>query len=654
MLTADQWHRRLARRGWLMSLVVVLMLTAAGPGLSASREVGVPPPSVAPSLATPDESDGEPGRSVPYELTIVGLEDSALETLLTQVSQLAALQSRPPASLAGLRRRAEDDLERFRQALRSEGFYASRIDFRIETGAPDRSDDAEADSDEPEEREVGDAPPPGSARVIVEVEAGDLILLEDYRVEYQGAPPPSAELPLGLADLGLELGMPARAPEIVAAEARLERALKEGGHPLARILDRKAVVDYALGTMSVTVQADAGPPADFGPTRFVGLERVEEDYLQEILPWRSGERFDQRQVDAARLRLARTALFDSVVFEPAEALDDQGRLPMTIRVVEADHRSIGAGVSFSTDLGPGGEAFWEHRNLLGRNEQLRLALRGSTVEQGTDAEFRKPRFLAPGQSLLGSLALVQSDTDAFEQTSVRAFAGLERSIAAIWTVNAGVSAEFADLEDEDGQRTFIIYDAPLGIARDGSDDLLNPTRGTKLGLSVTPAVGTLEENVFFVTTNLTGSAYLKLDEAARVILAARGRIGSVVGEATDILPANRRLYAGGGGSVRGFAFQEVGPLDDDDDPLGGRSVIELGGEVRLRVTEDIGVVPFVEGGIVGDTPLPDFEERFLWAIGLGLRYFTAVGPLRLDVAFPVNGRDSDDFFQFYVSLGQAF
>ena len=106
--------------------------------------------------------------------------------------------------------------------------------------------------------------------------------------------------------------------------------------------------------------------------------------------------------------------------------------------------------------------------------------------------------------------------------------------------------------------------------------------------------------------------------------------------------------------MRGYEFQSVGPLDEDDDPLGGRSVIEVGAEVRLRVTEEIGVVPFIEGGIVGESPWPDFEERFLWAAGLGLRYFTAIGPLRLDVAVPINGRDSDDSFQFYVSLGQAF
>ena len=138
------------------------------------------------------------------------------------------------------------------------------------------------------------------------------------------------------------------------------------------------------------------------------------------------------------------------------------------------------------------------------------------------------------------------------------------------------------------------------------------------------------------------------------MLSARTRIGSIIGQETDELPANKRFYSGGGGSVRGYEFQSIGPEDDKGDPTGGRSVLEVSGEVRLRVTEDIGLVPFIDGGTVSEQPFPDFDERFLWAGGLGLRYFTGIGPLRLDVAFPINGRDSDDIFQFYISLGQAF
>ena len=127
-----------------------------------------------------------------------------------------------------------------------------------------------------------------------------------------------------------------------------------------------------------------------------------------------------------------------------------------------------------------------------------------------------------------------------------------------------------------------------------------------------------------------------------------------MGESTEDLPANKRFYAGGGGSVRGYEFQTVGPLDDDDDPLGGRSLVEVSAEVRTRVTDEIGLVPFVDGGTVFDTAYPDFDETLRWAAGIGLRYFTAVGPVRVDFAFPLNGRDDDDAFQFYVSFGQAF
>ena len=576
-----------------------------------------------------DEEAPEDEARVDYDVAIVGVEEPDLEKLLTQISQLSELQSKPPASLAGLRRRAEGDLERFRKALRSEGFYASKLDLRIATA---------------------DAP----VAVTVEVQPGTIYLLEDYEIVYQGAPNPGEALPQRLEDLDLELGMPARAPDIVAAEQRLLKALREGGHPLARILDREAVVDHALGALTVTLTVDAGPAAAFGAVSFEGLDGVEEDYLQDILPWSVDEPWDQRKVEEARLLLARTALFESIVIEPAERVDEAGRLAMIINVIEADHRSIGGGLSFSTDLGPGANVFWEHRNLLGRNESLRLAAQASTEERRAEATLRKPRFWRADQSLLSSLTLVDRENDAFDEQSVRAFGGLERSIATIWTVSGGVGAEFARLEDEEGKDSFLIYDLPLGVVRDARDDFLNPTEGTRVALTVTPAFGTIEDNVFFVTSDLSASGYLSLDEEDRVILAARGRFGSILGEESAVLPANRRLYSGGGGSVRGYEFQTIGPLDADDDPLGGRSVIEVGAEVRVRITEEIGVVPFIEGGIVGDDPMPDFDEDFLWAAGLGLRYFTEIGPLRLDVAVPINRRDRDDRFQFYVSLGQAF
>jgi len=171
---------------------------------------------------------------------------------------------------------------------------------------------------------------------------------------------------------------------------------------------------------------------------------------------------------------------------------------------------------------------------------------------------------------------------------------------------------------------------------------------------VTPYTGEGDDALLFAVGSVSGSAYKALDADRRYVLAGRATLGSLVGEDTDNIPADKRFYAGGGGSIRGYEFQSVGPLDADGDPLGGRSLIELNAEVRVRVTEQIGLVPFVDGGMVFDSIYPDFDEDLRWAGGLGVRYFTAFGPLRMDIAVPLNKREFDDSFQFYISLGQAF
>jgi translocation and assembly module TamA len=171
---------------------------------------------------------------------------------------------------------------------------------------------------------------------------------------------------------------------------------------------------------------------------------------------------------------------------------------------------------------------------------------------------------------------------------------------------------------------------------------------------VTPYTGTGDGGLLFAVGTVSGSAYRALDTDRRFVLAGRAKFGSLVGEETDDVPANKRFYAGGGGSIRGYEFQSVGPLDANNDPLGGRSLIELNAELRVRITEQIGLVPFVDGGMVFDSVYPDFEEDLRWAAGLGVRYFSAIGPLRLDIAIPLNKREVDDSFQFYISLGQAF
>jgi translocation and assembly module TamA len=384
------------------------------------------------------------------------------------------------------------------------------------------------------------------------------------------------------------------------------------------------------------------------------LTSVKEDYLRRIVAWQEGEPYDQRKVNAVQAELNSTGLFSSVKITPGETVTGGGELPVVVDVAESTHRSIGAGLHYSTDVGFGGDVFWEHRNYFGRNEQLKFSITGAQIEQAGRIDFRKPAFLQRDQALLGTAEIANRNTEAFDQQSIAGSVSLDRPLFEKWRGTAGISASYDIIEDNDGTERVKLLGLPLTARRMSVDNVLNPTKGSIIDLTATPYAGASNSPLQFLRVSAGGSTYYSVDKKSRFILAGRMRVGSIVGETTDDLPADKRFYAGGGGSVRGYAFQKVGPLDSDGDPTGGRSLLEISGELRIRVTDTIGIVPFIDGGAVTEASYPNFSEPILWAGGLGFRYYTDIGPLRLDFAFPINGRKEDDFFQFYVSFGQAF
>ena len=154
---------------------------------------------------------------------------------------------------------------------------------------------------------------------------------------------------------------------------------------------------------------------------------------------------------------------------------------------------------------------------------------------------------------------------------------------------------------------------------------------------------------------MSAAGYYAIGDDDRVVLAGRGRVGTIFGEKFDEVPVDQRLFAGGANSIRGYEFQRAGPLDANADPTGGRSLVDFGAEIRARFLDDWGMVVFADGGTASRGQYLDGGERMLFAAGIGARYYTKVGPVRFDIAFPLNGRDGvDDLFQFYISFGQAF
>ncbi|MGH6914922.1 MAG: autotransporter assembly complex protein TamA, partial [Geminicoccales bacterium] len=287
--------------------------------------------------------DARDGSEIEYDATISGVSDDRLHALLRSASHLVALADRPPATVAALERRTQDDLARLRETLRSEGYYDSSLDYRLNT----------------DERPVD---------VRIEVVPGQRYKLAEFEISYEISPPPRKEAQPSLSDIGVTPGMPARAPDVLSAEKKAVETLQSRGHPFAKSGHLTATVRHDKREMTVQLPIDAGPPAAFGDLRITGLTSVEEDYIRRIAVWSEGAAFDQRKVDALRGTLNGTGLFSSVKVTKAATIGADGRIPITVDVGESPHRSIGAGVRYSTDVGPGADIFWEHRNYFHRNE----------------------------------------------------------------------------------------------------------------------------------------------------------------------------------------------------------------------------------------------------------------------------------------------
>lgn len=567
---------------------------------------------------------------IDYRTEFTGVEDERLEKLLESASQLKTLEDRPPPSLVALERRIRSDVDRLQTVLRSEGYYDARIEYRLES----------------EKDPVG---------VFVDVATGPRYTLARFTVTYSGVGSDAPDLPMEPDALGVILGDPARAEMVTTARRLLLEALADMGRPFAEVLDQSVVVDHADDSMSVRLEVSPGELAHFGTVEVADSVSVEADYIESFVPWEEGEVFDRRKVNELRKLLLDTGLFAGVAIERPNESTADGRVPVTIRVEERKHRSIGLAGRWSTDQGFAVEAQWEHRNLFGRGELLSLSGELGEIKQEFIAAFEKPNFLRRDQALLLNGALAHENTDAYEGPLTRYFGGVRRRINQNWKIVAGVPIEFSNLSDLQGARKFTLVGLEVRGDRDTSNDRFDPNDGSRLNLSLLPFYGTGENRVNFLTGRLGVTGYHAVDDQERFTLAGRGKLGSTVGESTTTLPANKRFYAGGGSSIRGYRFQSVGPLGPGNTPLGGRSVFEVSAELRAKITDTLGGVIFIDGGNVYDDEVPDLSTNLQWAVGFGGRYFTAFGPLRLDFGFPLNGRDNvDDFMQFYISIGQAF
>ena len=584
----------------------------------------------------------------PYTLDVSIDGDERLQEAVRNSSALLRDAERPPPGTAGLLARARGDYGRIAAALYARGHYGGTVRITV--------------NGQPVETLRPDVALPDPASVSVTVDPGPLFRFGEIRIEGlpdSGLTEEDREA-LQLDDWELTEGAEARSGAVLETEGRLVELWRQRGHPKAAVPTRDVVADHRTETVDVTLIVDPGPAAQFGAVEVTGTERMDPGFVRRMTGIAPGEPYDPDTVRLARERLQRLGVFSSIAPAEGDAIDADGLLPITFNVSERKRRLIGGGASYSTLEGASLEAYWLHRNLFGRAESLRFdasvsrigaeALSGLNYAAATT--FRKPGVLSPNTDMTLRLAGQREFVETYESRSVTAQAGLEHRFSDKLTGATAVSVERAYVEDAFGSNRYSIVSVPSTLDFDGRDDKLDPTRGFRATANAEPLFE-FENGTAALVARGSLAGYFSLSGDNRTVLAARTALGSIVGGELQDIPANRRFFLGGGGSIRGYQYRSVGPRIGEE-VVGGLSFWEASVEARFRVSETIGIVPFIDAGAAYEKSAPDFSEGIRVGAGLGLRYYTGLGPLRFDVAVPLNGGEDDPSIAFYVGLGQAF
>lgn len=599
------------------------------------------------SQADKDEAAviGDP-QSYTVDFSIEG-DDGDVEDALKGASSLWQGREKPASGAAGLIATARGDYRSLLGALYRQGRYGGVIEISI--------DGRDAAGLQP------DAVFPEPVSVSVRVRPGPVFTFSGAGV-INAAPPPveSGDTVEAPADKGYAPGEVARSTAVKDAARLSVEAWRQQGHAKARIADTAIVADHDTNTVDAELTVEPGPLARYGQVSVEGTARMDPEFVAWMAGLEPGKEYDPDDLARASKRLARLDVFTSQRFVEADAIGDDGILPVSLVVQERKPRRIGVGATYSTTDGLGVEGYWLHRNLFGHAERLRIDAKVAGIGRTADPRnfdyrlattFTRPGVITPDTDLILSGEVEREILPAYKRTAGGGEIKLSHLFSDKLSGYVATFGEYARYNDVFGTRDFTTAGLRSGLIWDTRDNETDATRGFYLSGEVEPFYEFEYANAAIKAVG-EARAYVSPADNDRVVLAARVKAGMLAGVPIAQTPPDKLFFAGGGGSVRGYGYKTIGvttPLG----LVGGRSLFETSAEIRLKATDTIGIVAFADGGAVGPDAAPDFSAMRFGA-GLGLRYYTALGPIRLDAAVPLNRQPGDSRFAVYAGIGQAF
>lgn len=588
--------------------------------------------AVAASAALLTQTGPAPARA---ETPKASLEGDLPARLRAAIAEAIGQTDHPIDNRFEARRRAREAASDAVAVLRSEGYYGAEVT--------------------PEVGE-GDTPQP-----VVQVQPNRRFVIEDPQIAWSGEAPPANVQAAAQAVMGLANGQAGRAADVVGAEGRIVAAVQKRGFADVVAEPREVVVDHSDQTLHPTYRIAAGALVRLDGVRLVTTGRTSPAWLDRLAPWVEGDAYDPEDVGELERRLLDTGVYESVTvaLAPRSEATLQGLRPVIVSLADRSKRQLEIGASYSTSEGAGADARLTRYNLLGRADTVAVFAKGSKLDSRLGAEVSLPHWRRAQQTLKATTAIYRSQTDAYDETGVGFSADVQRRFGKTSYVTVGGSLDYSQTDELQAKtlrplgRDLVAVAALGALALDRSDDPLDPKRGWRIEARLEPTLIAGSDTLPYLKAQGQATAYLPFGEKARTVVAGRVKVGSIVGGLIPEVPASRRFYSGGGGSVRGYAYQGIGPRLSDNTPQGGLSLTEASVELRQKLTARWGVVAFLDAGSIGSDPTPSFKELSLGA-GLGVRYDLGFGPIRADLAVPLNKRKGDPSFQVYLSIGQSF
>ena len=570
----------------------------------------------------------------------VAVEAAAWRDVRARFNSLSALKDGGGRadSRAEVAQRARADRQLLLDILNGQGFFDAEVRLKSEVSATDA----------------------GAINVVLTVLSGRLYHLGQIAFTAPAVQPTD----LISGSFAPRMGDAIVADVIMAAEANISVKLPQSGYPFATIGQRDILLDSEHGVGDYTLPVDTGARSYFGQLRTEGTPVLTAEHVSILRRFKTGDLYDSRKVDDLRAALITTGLLSTVSVEavPSEGLAPDGTpyADLLVRQEAAPPRTLAASAGYGTGQGLRAEGSWIHRNLFPPEGSLKVTGLLGTQEQAASVAFARANAGRRDRNLEIALSALHSKYDAFEAYTGR-LAGTMAFVSTpiwqkklTWSIGAEILATYEDAFDlarsARDRRLYYIAALPGQLGLDRSNDLLDPVRGYRVNVRVSPEVSLGTGKRAYVRVILDGSYYYPVND--NIVVATRARIATISGISRDNLAPSRRFYGGGGGSVRGFGYQKLGPKDPNNDPIGGRSLNEFALEGRYRFG-NFGVAGFVDVGQAYESSIPKFND---WRVGLGVggRFYTSFGPVRLDLATPLNRRPGESRFNVYVSIGQAF